>query len=352
MNWEIFITGLVISCLAALLLSSTASQWGLIDRPSGRKQHASATPMVGGIAVFAGLLSIAFTNLPVFTEFALIISLALLMLVLGILDDAHSLTSGYRLFVQLLAGLTIYIFGDLQFNELGHLWFLDTPLETGIFALPLTLIAIVGGINAINWMDGLDGLVGGMLTSTLIFIAILAWLSNSMMTYNFSLVVIAALIGFLLFNYRFPWNKKARIFMGDAGAYPLAFIVVALFLKTSQPPETILPPILALWIIAIPLFDMTRVIWLRWRLGKLPLSDDRLHIHHLLVDGGRPHRQVVNILCSINFLIGLVGVSLHMSGVNEGWLFITLLLSLVLYYKIVSRITPGLDLRLQAGIIE
>ena len=352
MNWEIFITGLVISCLAALLLSSTASQWGLIDRPSGRKQHASATPMVGGIAVFAGLLSIAFTNLPVFTEFALIISLALLMLVLGILDDAHSLTSGYRLFVQLLAGLTIYIFGDLQFNELGHLWFLDTPLETGIFALPLTLIAIVGGINAINWMDGLDGLVGGMLTSTLIFIATLAWISNSMMTYNFSLVVIAALIGFLLFNYRFPWNKKARIFMGDAGAYPLAFIVVALFLKTSQPPETILPPILALWIIAIPLFDMTRVIWLRWRLGKLPLSDDRLHIHHLLVDGGRPHRQVVNILCSTNFLIGLVGITLHMSGVNEGWLFVILLLFLVLYYKFSSRFAHSLDLKVQARLVE
>jgi UDP-GlcNAc:undecaprenyl-phosphate/decaprenyl-phosphate GlcNAc-1-phosphate transferase len=352
MDWEIFVTTLIVTCLAAFILSLTASRWGLIDRPNGRKQHETATPMVGGIAVFAGLLSIAFTNLPVFIEFALIISLALLMLVLGILDDAHSLTSEYRLFVQLIAGLTVYIFGDLQFNELGHLWFLDTPLETGIFALPLTLIAIVGGINAINWMDGLDGLVGGMLTSTLIFIAILAWLSNSMITYNFSLVVIAALIGFLLFNYRFPWNKKARIFMGDAGAYPLAFIVVALFLKTSQPPETILPPVLALWIIAVPLFDMTRVIWLRLRLGKLPLSDDRLHIHHLLIDGGRPHRHVVNMLCSINFLIGLVGVTLHMSGVNEGWLFILLLLLLVLYYKTSNKFSLSLDLRIQARVVE
>ena len=142
----------------------------------------------------------------------------------------------------------------------------------------------------------------------------------------FSLILLSVVVGFLGFNYRFPWKRSARVFLGDSGTYVLGFMIAALFLLASQGPYKsniqVLTPVTAVWLLLIPLVDIAGVIWRSTRGGRWPVGDDREHLHYLLVDRGYSTEQVVNGLFISSLFLGGTGVGLFYLGVSESWSFV------------------------------
>ncbi|MDG1205137.1 MAG: hypothetical protein P8N51_07175 [Pseudomonadales bacterium] len=328
---------MTITAVSITVLKMFAVPFRLIDQPSGRKTHSHGTAMVGGLALMIGFLSVLVSNQSVFGDYLVVINFTVLLVIVGLLDDALSLTSSLRMMIQIGVGAGIYYLADLKFLSVGDIWFVG-DLGLGPFALLFTIIAVVGGVNAVNMMDGADGLVGGLLLSTLSILWFLASDAGAVnMTEVLSLLV-PALFVFLLFNYRFPWNPKARIFLGDSGAYALGFLVVVLFIEATQGADGFIPPILVLWIMAVPLIDIAGAIYRRAKIGKMPLADGREHVHYILLDAGFKHSLVINGLLITNMITGVLGVVLFYAGVSESVMFFLFMAICCAYFYFLSRI--------------
>lgn len=335
-----------VSCIAILGFMQIAGKIGLVDKPAGRKQHTEATPMVGGIGIVAGLMSLYFTLPELFAQHWVVFASVLALMVVGLIDDLRPIHSALRMLIQIGIGCAIFLKGNLPFLSVGDIWFIG-DLGLGPFALTFTCIAVVGGVNAVNMMDGLDGLCGLMVGSAIGFVAFAAYMAGDKEVFLLSAVLLSVIATFLLFNYRFPWNPKARVFLGDSGAYVLGFLVAALFLMASQGiykgSSQVITPVTALWFLFIPLIDIAHVIWVRSRSGRWPVSDDRLHLHYLLVDSGLSVPKTVNLIFFAAILLAATGVLLEYSGVGESWSYTAFMACCVIYFIVTNRLVPKHD---------
>lgn len=330
------ITG-VCTGLSIYLLSGISHHVRLVDEPGGRKQHDAVTSVVGGIGIVTGFLTLAFTQTALFVEYKMAWAAMLVLMCVGILDDIRHVNNIVRFLIQVSLACIVFYLADLKFLSLGDIWGIG-DLGLGPLAVVFTCIAVVGGINAVNMMDGLDGLCGGLMAVTLGFLAIMAFLAGHNTVLTVSLLMLTAVGVFLLFNFRLPWNGQARIFLGDSGTYALGFMVVVLFLMASQGSDRFLQPITALWLMAIPLVDIAQVMLRRGRKGVMPMEDDREHIHYVLVDWGLPVETTVNVLCIAAIIVGGFGVLLHYTGVSELWSWMLFMIFCAAYFWIISRI--------------
>lgn len=311
----------------------------LLDEPAGRKQHDASTSVIGGVGITLGLLSLYFTVPEVFMKHWVVFASVVVLMVVGIIDDIKHIHSALRMFIQIAIGCAIHFEGNLPFLSVGDIWFVG-DLGLGPYSLTFTCIAVVGGVNAINMMDGLDGLCGGIVAVTLAFLVGMSYVAGREDVFVISSVLFIAVFVFLLFNSRFPWNPKARVFMGDSGAYVLGFMIAALFLMASQGylknEIQVLSPVTALWLLLIPLIDIAGVIWRRSRVSRWPVDDDREHLHYMLVDRGYSDKQVVNgiILAAIG-LAGL-GTFFYYVGVTESWSYVVFMTICVLYFRVTN----------------
>ena len=330
-----------VTAVTLVVAMQVAARIGLVDDPEGRKQHKSPTPVVGGLALTAGLLSLYFTMPALFTEHWVVFACVVVVMLLGVLDDLFEIHSALRMFVQIGVGIAIHFEANLPFKSVGDIWFIG-DLGLGPFSLTFSCIAVVGGINAVNMMDGLDGLCGLIVGVAVAFVALLSLLSGDMEVFSISVVILTVTATFLLFNYRFPWNPRARVFLGDSGAYVLGFLVAALFLMSSQGiykgGSQVFTPVTALWLLFIPLIDIAHVIWVRSRVGRWPVSDDRLHLHYLLVDRGLSVPQAVNAMALAALLLGATGVMLEKAGAGESWSYTAFMSFCVIYFIVTNRL--------------
>jgi UDP-GlcNAc:undecaprenyl-phosphate/decaprenyl-phosphate GlcNAc-1-phosphate transferase len=319
------------------LLDQIAVPIKLQDAPEGRKQHRSSTSLVGGIAMVAGVLTLAFTNTGLFGDEKIVLASMVVLMSVGVLDDIRDMSVYPRMMVQLGSACAIFYLQDLRFLSLGDLLgFGDIGL--GQLALVFTCIAIVGGINAVNMIDGLDGLCGVLSSIAFSGIVILSYSSGQTDILMLSGLMLTSTLGYLLYNFRFPWNKRARVFMGDSGSYVLGFMIVVMFLKVTQEESAVVAPVTALWLLALPLLDCARLLLFRAGRGGSPLSDDREHIHYLLVDRGMSVEKTVNLLCLSSAVVALVGLALHFMQVSEKVSFVLFLLLIIGYFYVVRRI--------------
>jgi UDP-GlcNAc:undecaprenyl-phosphate GlcNAc-1-phosphate transferase len=334
------LTAAFVTTVTLIVAMKMAPAIGLVDDPEGRKQHKSPTPMVGGIALTAGLMSLYFTLPHFFEEHWVLFICILAVMLLGLLDDLFEIHSALRMLVQIGVGIAIHFEANLPFKSVGDIWFIG-DLGLGPFSLTFTCIAVVGGINAVNMMDGLDGLCGTVVGVAVAFVGAIAYLAGDMEGFTFSLAILAVLVAFLLFNYRFPWNQRARVFLGDSGAYLLGFLIAALFLMTSQGSykggDQVIQPVTALWLLFIPLIDIAHVIWIRGRAGRWPVSDDRLHVHYLLLDREYSVLKTVNSIGVAAIALGLTGIALQMVGVGESWSYTIFMTGCVIYFIVTNR---------------
>lgn len=336
------VTAAVVCVVSILLLSRIAGSLRLVDRPQGRKQHKHPTAVVGGFGIVAGLFSIYLTLPELFMTHWVVFASVVVLMIVGIIDDLSHIHSAVRMLIQIGVGCAIHFQGNLPFLSVGDIWFIG-DLGLGPYALTFTCIAVVGGVNAINMMDGLDGLCGLMVASALIWLSIMAYLAGHSDVFVMSTTLLACIVAFLLFNYRFPWNERARVFLGDSGAYVLGFMIAALFLMASQGVYKgelqVLTPVTALWLLFIPLIDIAGVIWRRSRSSRWPVDDDREHLHYMLVDRGYSTEQVVNGLFLISFVLGGLGVGLYYAGGSESWSYVAFMTCCVIYFLITNRMS-------------
>jgi UDP-GlcNAc:undecaprenyl-phosphate GlcNAc-1-phosphate transferase len=315
-------------CLTTIL-ARHAYRFGLVDMPRGRKDHAAPTPVVGGVAIFFGALAglappaMALWHLPPhLLGFALA---AIIVVVSGVLDDAFDVRWYLRLAAQAAAALLIVEVGDVRVEHLGPLFGLE-DLKLGALSTPVTVIATVGVINALNMIDGVDGLAGSLSAAALFMLFGAALYSGNIILACGLAVAIAAVLAFLCLNLRSPWQKQARVFMGNSGSALLGLLIAWALFRLTQSPEHPVTPILGAYFVAVPVIDCFAVIVRRLSRGMSPVHADREHVHHLLLDAGLRPSTIVLFLSLMAMIIGVGGSLAFRAGVEEPVLVLAFLL--------------------------
>ncbi len=336
-NYVVFLPALVVTLLTLPVLNLAAKKCGLVDHPSERKMHTNATPLTGGLAIAFGLIALAIISPITLIHFQWILFGGLILLLTGLADDLKDLPVNLRLCLQLAAASLVIVGGDLRITNLGDLLFFG-DIQLGILSIPVTYFALLAGINAVNLVDGLDGLAG---TLTLIPLVLLAFLTaHHGLTHEFYFIttIAGSIFGFLCFNYRFPWIKRAKAFLGDAGSTTLGFILACLFIQLSQNEAAILHPVNILWLFAIPLVDTATVIVLRKMRGDSAFKASKDHLHHVLIDRGLNVRQVVGYIGLSALIFGGAALFASEMGLADGILFFGFVVFLTYHFMCVRAI--------------
>lgn len=327
-----FLTG-----IALYALKPVAIKLGLVDIPGGRKTHLRPTPLVGGLGIFFGIACISLAIPSIATEFKALLSLSAIVLFMGTVDDAKELTPLSRLLGHSLVALAMAVVAGAQLSSLGAI-ITDNSVELGFLTLPITVFATVGVINAINMADGLDGLSGGLVTVALSFIALLAFANGQALTGSFCLIMICSIAAFLSLNFRQPWNKKALVYLGDAGSTMLGFMLAWLLIDSTQGAIPNFPPVYALWFLAVPLLDTVNLLIKRPLQGRSPFAPGNDHLHHMLLSRGYSVKQVVLLLVGIAIALGGVGYAGHSAGASESLMFLLFIMLFACYFYFSDRI--------------
>lgn len=291
----------IISILITPVVKKLAYIIGATDKPNKRKVHQKIMPRLGGLAIYISFVIGVLIIKPVSPYLESILLGSTIIIITGILDDIFEISPKLKLIGQLAAASVVIFWGGVQVQFI-NLPFSDGILEFGFLSIPITLLWIVGITNAINLIDGLDGLAAGVSSIALITISGMAILFGNPFVTIIASIVMASTVGFLFFNF-YP----AKIFMGDTGALFLGFMISVLSLlgfKTSAFISFIIPII----ILGVPISDTFFAI-LRRIVNKKPLSaPDKSHLHHCLLGLGFTHRQAVLIIYSMSAFFGLVAV--------------------------------------------
>jgi UDP-GlcNAc:undecaprenyl-phosphate GlcNAc-1-phosphate transferase len=337
------VPSLLIAWSAAFVVRGQAARWGLIDKPNERKVHVAPTPLGGGLAIWLGvigpfaagtvLLLLAAGDdasggdswlLRLIPEFArphlpglverlptlwLLLGAGTVLMIVGLIDDRRGLDWKIRLAVQFVVAASCVAWQGWRLTV-----FIDWPLVTGTLSV-LWIVALINSFNMLDNMDGLSGgvaaIAGGVLAAVMLLTPDPEAVGDDPQFFvaGFLLVIVGALLGFLIHN-----RPPARLFMGDAGSYFVGFsIAVATLLATyagyqSASRHAVLAPVC---VMAVPLYDMVTVLWIRLREGRSPFQADKSHFSHRLVDLGLSKGQAVLTIYLTTATCGLGALLLH-----------------------------------------
>ena len=333
-----------LTLLMISLLSKAAPNLGLLDLPTPRKRHTDPTPVVGGLAIMTTLCFGAFiwgvtegSFIAVRDQEALWILLgcALFLVLTGALDDRFHLGVFIKVGSELLAALVVIETLNLRVSHLGDLLNIGNIQLSAFFAYPFTMVAIFGIINAFNMLDGMDGLLALLVITTLITFHLFTQLPPSLVT----LFIGSSLAAFLVSNLKLaPLIPKT--FLGDAGSRLLGFIVVCLLLAAASGQvggAKMIKPATALFLVALPLFDMVFTTLRRVLRNGSPFAADRRHIHHLLQDLGFSDRRALALIIALSTSLNFLGLMLHQSAVAEYHQFSIFCGCFALYCLLISQ---------------
>ena len=307
---------MVVMCMIHIL-PTLACRIGLVDEPNSRKQHEGCIPLIGGLAIYCGFIAgISLFYTAPWLKFPSLVFGGLMLVLVGMLDDLLELRKRVRIPAQVVAALLMAVIGGKVLQDLGWLIFGDL-LSLSVLAIPFTIFCTVGVVNAVNMADGLDGLAGGLVLVAFGSLAYLAYDSGSTRDLDVLLLLMACIVGFLIFNARSPWCKKAKVFMGDAGSMFLGFALARFLIDFSQGDQRIMHPVIALWIFAVPLMDTVAVMLRRIMAGHSPFSADRKHLHHLLLSKGLSVGQTVLLIWGLAAVLALIGIVCHSYGISD-----------------------------------
>ena len=294
--------------LAALLpwwLEPAARRLDLMDYPKGRKDHERPTPVTGGLAMaIASVLAYwAAPNLtPSIQAFCIA---AVLLVAVGLWDDKHDLRWYWRVLAQVVAALVVIFWGGVRVEQLGPLFGLGQT-SLGFLSVPFTVFAMVGIINAMNMIDGADGLAGMLGLAALAMLCAASVYAGNLMLAERVAVLCGALAGFLVWNLRFPWRPRARVFMGNAGSGFLGLVIAWVAFRLTQNDGHPVNPVLALWLLPIPVMDTLVLIVRRLQEGRSPFAAGGDRIHHMMQDAGFGPTRAAFWLTVFSLACGLV----------------------------------------------
>jgi UDP-GlcNAc:undecaprenyl-phosphate/decaprenyl-phosphate GlcNAc-1-phosphate transferase len=303
-----FIMSFVFALYWTPMIRKAALQLGIVDKPDGRlKKHEDAIPYLGGIAVFIAFL---FT-VGIFTDFGqetlgLLLSGSIALMV-GLIDDFGAMTPLQKLLGQTLAAVVLIKSGIYIRLEFLPIW----------VALPVTVLWILAITNALNIIDILDGLASGVSVIAALSIAIANFMAGRSAVAFLSLVLAGSVLGFLRHNF-FP----AKIYLGDAGSLFIGFMLAALSMNAGYTRANLLAVVSPILILGIPLFDLTLVMWIRWRNGIPVMKGSPDHFALRL----RRLKLSVRETAVTTYILGVLlsTVALLMSQVTFEWAVITM----------------------------
>ncbi len=290
-----FLWAFLVALFAVPSIISVAHTKSLLDRPNHRTIHRSLTPRLGGLAIFAGFMS-ALTIFGVLSHgVQQLLAGCLIIFFLGVKDDLVSVSALKKFFVQLLAGGIVMVIGKVKITSFQGIFGIY-ELEPEI-SFVFTFFVIIGVTNAINLLDGMDGLAGTViLIVSLVFGSYFYYYNN---VYSYAAFALAGgSLGFLKYNIH-----KARIFMGDTGSLVSGFILSVMAIEFVEMKIVDSAPALAIGILILPLFDTLRVFTIRVFSGKWPFHPDRNHLHHNLLALGWSQLTVLMIMILTNLLV-------------------------------------------------
>lgn len=319
------------------LMRKVAKAVGLVDKPNERKLHNGAIPLVGGIAISLSISQYLVTHPDVIPHSQVFLASIAALIVIGALDDKFDISFKIRLIVQAILSICMMYFADLQLENIGNLFGLG-DLHIGFLSPVITILAVIGAINAFNMVDGIDGLLGGLAIVTLGAIAILLKVDSQHGLAYLCVVFIVAIIPYILMNLGIL-GRERKVFMGDAGSMMIGFTVIWLLLGASQDPsESLMRPITALWLIAVPFMDMAAIMFRRVRRGVSPFKPDREHLHHIFQRLGFTPRQTLAIICAIASSFAGFGIYGEFLKVPESTMFILFLVCFASYTVAMSYV--------------
>jgi UDP-GlcNAc:undecaprenyl-phosphate GlcNAc-1-phosphate transferase len=312
----IFLTALIFSIVGTPIARRIALYVGVVDAPAARKMHAAPVPLLGGAAIYASFMVglILLGDRAYIRELIGILLGATLVSLFGLADDHWGLHAYLKLGGQLLAGVVLLLGGTQVYLFPSHPW----------LNWAITLLWVVGMTNALNLLDNMDGLSGGVTTVAAAFFMLLAALGNppQVLVGAMAAALVGACVGFLRYNL-----NPATIFMGDTGSLFLGFVLAALGIKLRFPNNvpwiTWLVPICVL---ALPIFDTTLVFVSRILRGKNPLTTPgKDHLSHRLVALGLTRREAVLTCYLIGGACGMVAIYIAQSQFPHGYVAAALL---------------------------
>ena len=289
-----------------------AQKVGAMDVPDHQRHiHEHPTPRMGGMAIFLGFLISVVLFVELSPQVQGILIGAVIIVATGVVDDIISLRYWMKLIAQLLAAVIVVAHGVMiRFLMNPNVFSNETTVFFGnLISVPVTVLWIVGVTNAVNLIDGLDGLACGVSAISSVTMLVAALLVAEP---NVAILLAALAGGCLGF---IPYNlNPAKIFMGDTGALLLGYVLATvsiLGLFKFYAVMTFLAPVLAL---ALPLFDTAFAIVRRLLRGQNPMTPDRGHLHHRLIDHGLSQKQAVAVLYSLSAMMGLTAVVICTTG--------------------------------------
>lgn len=301
----------LIAYFATPMVKNLAYKVGAIDVPKdNRRMHKTPIPRLGGLAIFIAFLFAVIIFADIDRQMQGILLGSIMIVILGVMDDIMTLRALPKFLVQIAAaGVVVYHGCSIQFVSNPNVFSAVSYLNLGWLSVPLTIIWIVAITNAVNFIDGLDGLAVGVSAISTASLLVIALLVAEM---NISIILAALLgacIGFI------PYNKNpAKIFMGDTGATFLGFILAVLSIQGLFKLYAIISFAVPFLILGIPIFDICFAFLRRIAKGQNPMVADRGHVHHRLIDMGFNQKQAVAISYMLTAILGLAAVLLTSSG--------------------------------------
>ena len=335
-SWQIFIASAGIALVLCLLFSPLAHKTGLLDHPSARKVHSDSVPLVGGSAIYLTMALVITLATPYGMQTLPLLTGCGMMLVTGMIDDLRELSAFIRFVVQILACCIMVFVSGVVLTDFGSLMW-NGVLSLGFMSVPITIFSALGVINAYNMMDGIDGL------SSMIFIvaaAAMAWLALlAGHTTNATILIIAAgaTLGFFVLNARLPWNKSARVFLGDSGSGFLGLLLAWQFIDLGNGANRAFAPMTAVWLLGIPLLDTTLLMVRRKLQGRSPFDADQHHLHHAFLRAGFSVKQTTRIITVLVLITTGIGLAGHIFAWPEYLMFYAYIAFGLFYYRTMSR---------------
>ena len=296
---EVYMFPIIVSMLVALILTPIVRRFaigiGAVDIPKdNRRVHKEAMPLIGGLAIYLGVMVAVFIFLPLDRSLISILVGGTIILISGILDDVRELSPKLKLAFQIAAALVL-VFGGIKIDFITNP-FSDNPLiYLGFFSIPITIFWVVGITNTLNLIDGLDGLACGVASISSFTLMLVANKFGYTDVMILSAIVAGSCLGFLPYNF-----NPAKIFMGDTGSLFLGFMLAAISIEGVMKSVATIAVIVPIIILGVPIFDTAFAILRRLLSGRSIMSADKGHLHHRLLKKGYSQKKTVLILYSIS----------------------------------------------------
>ncbi|AVQ34318.1 undecaprenyl/decaprenyl-phosphate alpha-N-acetylglucosaminyl 1-phosphate transferase [Staphylococcus muscae] len=322
---------MIVSLIVTPVVIAVSKELDIVDKPNFRKVHTKPISMMGGAVILISFFIGIWLGHPIERETKPLLLGAIIIYLVGLIDDLYDIKPILKLLGQTLAASIVVMYGvTIDFISLP----IGPTIHFGWLSIPITIIWFLAIINAINLIDGLDGLAAGISTIAYVTIAFIAILQGNIFIIMICSVQIGALLGFLVFNFH-----PAKIFLGDNGALLLGFIIGFVSLLGFKN-ITFISLFFPVVILAVPFIDTLFAMIRRVKKGQHIMQADKSHLHHKLLELGYTHRQTVILIYAIAVMFSVVSVILYLS---QPWGVFLMIILIIITIELIVEFTGLID---------